>query len=223
MKKQCTKCLRFLDIEKFNKDSQKKDGRYSSCKSCVSKKEKDYRYKNQELLKEKSKKYYQENKNKIRDKIKKTYLEDPVFRETHINRNKKYYDDNKEAISKRGFIYRKNNIDKIIERNKKRYIKIKENEPWRLVYFRLKERCKKGSLQSRWYFEKGIRAEITEQEVKYLWFRDNAINLSRPSIDRINSNGNYTLNNCRFIELSENVRRAVTKKLSYDHIVEMLG
>jgi len=31
--------------------------------------------------------------------------------------------------------------------------------------------------------------------------------MKRPSIDRINSNGNYSLVNCRFIELSANARQ----------------
>lgn len=51
---------------------------------------------------------------------------------------------------------------------------------------------------------------MTKDEVKTLWFRDKAHKLNLPSIDRIDPNGHYVFGNCRFIELSENVRRART-------------
>lgn len=34
MEKECTKCLKSLDLSEFTKDSSKKDGYYSSCKEC---------------------------------------------------------------------------------------------------------------------------------------------------------------------------------------------
>jgi hypothetical protein len=37
-----------------------------------------------------------------------------------------------------------------------------------------------------------------------LWFRDKAYLMRHPSIDRIDSNGNYELNNCQFIEMKRN-------------------
>lgn len=46
------------------------------------------------------------------------------------------------------------------------------------------------------------------EEIKTLWFRDKALLLKRPSLDRIDSSKDYSYQNCRFIELSENVRRA---------------
>ena len=45
-------------------------------------------------------------------------------------------------------------------------------------------------------------------DVMDLWIRDDAINMGRPSLDREDSDKNYTFDNCRFMELSENSARA---------------
>jgi hypothetical protein len=44
-------------------------------------------------------------------------------------------------------------------------------------------------------------------DLEFLWNRDNASQMDRPSIDRIDSKGHYVLTNCRFIELLDNIRR----------------
>ena len=62
-----------------------------------------------------------------------------------------------------------------------------------------------------YYGARGIKALISEKEIKKLWFRYKAYLMIKPSIDRINNNGNYTYENCRFIELGENVRRSNNK------------
>ncbi len=82
--------------------------------------------------------------------------------------------------------------------------------PWLPYYRYIYARC---SFKPRRYFKRGIKNLITKEEVKYLWFRDKAWLLKKPSIDRIDPYGNYTLANCRFIELSENCRR---KRAKYD-------
>lgn len=56
------------------------------------------------------------------------------------------------------------------------------------------------------YFGK-VKFLMTLEDFKKLWFRDNAWLLENPSIDRINNKGDYTLNNCRFIEFNENRKR----------------
>jgi hypothetical protein len=96
--------------------------------------------------------------------------------------------------------------------------KLKTNTPWKLIYWDIKKRCiSKGSSNHKYYIDKGIECLISEEEVKYLWFRDKAYLMEQPSIDRKNSNGNYTFDNCQFLEFDENRRKAVIKPvIQYD-------
>lgn len=67
------------------------------------------------------------------------------------------------------------------------------------------------------YGLRGIQCLITIEEIKQLMVRDNYWNLKRPSIDRIDNDGNYTFENCRFIEMPENTRRSKAKEIfQYD-------
>lgn len=91
------------------------------------------------------------------------------------------------------------NKDVKIETNK-RYLK---RNPWAKTMQRVRHRCH----PKRGYGKRGIKCLLTMAQVKFLWFRDNAFLLKRPSIDRKNG-GNYTLRNCRFIELRANQKRS---------------
>ena len=76
------------------------------------------------------------------------------------------------------------------------------NHPWYSAYRHAKERCKpKGVYYLR------VDFSLSPDDVKYLWFRDQAFNMKCPSIDRINTAGHYILDNCRFIEFEKNNRR----------------
>ena len=55
------------------------------------------------------------------------------------------------------------------------------------------------------YGGRGIKCKITSDEVRRLWIRDKAHLMKRPSIDRINNDGHYSFNNCRFIEIEKNI------------------
>ena len=80
--------------------------------------------------------------------------------------------------------------------------------PWYRTFRDAKQRClniKHPDYKS--YGARGIKFFITLSDVKKLWFRDKGYLLKVPSIDRIDIYGNYTFNNCRFIELSENCKR----------------
>jgi len=71
------------------------------------------------------------------------------------------------------------------------------NIPWRLK-------------NSKFYV--GVKNFLTKEAVAQLWERDNADELNQPSLDRIDSSGHYTFDNCRFIEMKENSKRAVKDK-----------
>lgn len=79
----------------------------------------------------------------------------------------------------------------------------KKNFPWLTSYYASINRCKKAPT----YVRRNIKVLMTKDEFKFLWFRDNAFNLERPNIDRIDPFGNYELNNCRYIEFKENMAR----------------
>ena len=78
--------------------------------------------------------------------------------------------------------------------------------PWAKHYMQISKRCNNG-----WYKRKGIKNYIRTKDVKFLWFRDKAYKLKRPSVDRIDNEGHYTIENCRFIELMENIIRGQIK------------
>lgn len=82
----------------------------------------------------------------------------------------------------------------------KRYV---QNHPWYPSYNHAKGRCKTDGA----YGRRGIKFLMTIEDFEYLWNRDNANGMDRPSIDRIDTDGNYILDNCRFIELRENMKR----------------
>lgn len=83
-----------------------------------------------------------------------------------------------------------------------------ENRPWARSMANASSRCrdKNGPAYPR-YGGRGIKFFLTEDQVKFLWFRDRASEQNRPSIDRIDSNGHYSVSNCRFIEHRENSGR----------------
>lgn len=71
---------------------------------------------------------------------------------------------------------------------------------------KMKQRCtNKKEVAYKSYGARGIKVLITHSELKSLWIRDNADKMKRPSIDRIDPDGHYSVNNCRFIECEENV------------------
>ena len=82
----------------------------------------------------------------------------------------------------------------------RKYIKEK---PWARYLSHVYSRCAEGHP----YAKRGIKNFLNLKDLEKLWFRDCAYNLKEPSIDRIDSSGNYIFDNCRFIERRENCRQ----------------
>ena len=84
---------------------------------------------------------------------------------------------------------------------------LKEN-PWVRCFLHINWRCNNHKCPAyRYYGGRGIKTYLKLEDVKFLWHRDKANKMKRPSIDRINNDGHYELSNCRFIEASENIKR----------------
>lgn len=100
----------------------------------------------------------------------------------------------------------------------------RKKNPWQSSLYGARARCRnktKGSYDS--YGGRGIKCHLTFDEIRSLWFRDGAALMLKPSIDRINPDGNYEIGNCRFIEILANAgaRRNVAAKLTDSAVLEM--
>ena len=81
--------------------------------------------------------------------------------------------------------------------------------PWKFILKSIKTRCNKPNSENyKWYGGRGIKCLITEEELKFLWFRDKAYLMNKPSIDRKENDGHYELGNCEFIEMDINLKKS---------------
>lgn len=97
---------------------------------------------------------------------------------------------------------------------KEYHIQRNKRYPWKKTLENIKSRCNNPKvLGYNDYGLKGIQCLITENELKFLWFRDRAFEMKRPSIDRINNDGHYCLENCQYIELEDNIRKDKMKPI----------
>lgn len=82
-----------------------------------------------------------------------------------------------------------------------------ESHPWWHSYAGAQQRCTNPNHKCyKFYGGRGIRLKMSLNDFKKLWFRDDAYLLKCPSIDRINNKKDYTIGNCRFVEMVENAR-----------------
>lgn len=121
-----------------------------------------------------------------------------------------YYRNREEVLLQKRCFYKKNRV--VLLKRHSDWIK---NNKWYITYSNILKRCNSiNNVSYKWYGGKGIKCLLTPRNVKFLWKRDKAQLMKQPSIDRIDSNKNYTLENCRFIEMNVNrTKRLYTKRL----------
>ena len=82
----------------------------------------------------------------------------------------------------------------------------KKRNPWERYLTWARQRCNNPKNKVfKNYGGRGIRCELTLAEIRGLWDKNKAEKLKKPSLDRIDSDGNYAIGNVRFIEFCENV------------------
>jgi len=80
--------------------------------------------------------------------------------------------------------------------------------PWKRTLEYIKQRCDNPNKDVyKYYGGRGIKCQITSEELRVIWFRDKAYLMEQPSIDRKDNDGNYTFNNCQYIELREHAKK----------------
>ena len=131
-------------------------------------------------------------------------------------KNAKYRDNNKEKLALLNKIWRMEHREEQNKKHKIYYEKTKEKQsenkkahhrkfPWKNLLTNIKSRCENPKNKSfKDYGLRGIKCLITLKELEYLWNRDNAWLLEKPSIDRKDNDGNYEIDNCQFIEMEVN-------------------
>lgn len=86
----------------------------------------------------------------------------------------------------------------------------------------IKQRCNNpNDSKYKYYGGKGIKCRITLQDLKTLWTRDKAQELKQPSIHRKDSNKDYSLDNCQFIEMELNRHPLFERRLNMEIIKEL--
>ena len=101
-------------------------------------------------------------------------------------------------------IYKENHPDQVKRHQEwlKEYRKI---NPWYGSYTCAKSRCTNENVKTyRRYGGRGIKFLLTQEETASIWLRDCGWRLKKPTLDRINNDGHYEFENCRFIEKSVN-------------------
>jgi len=92
-------------------------------------------------------------------------------------------------------------------------LRYRTKKPWvRFVEFARRRCGAKSGAWRKYYRDKGIQCHLDASDAEFLWKRDHAAGMARPSLDRIDPDKNYTVGNCRFIEFHENAKLGLSKK-----------
>lgn len=71
------------------------------------------------------------------------------------------------------------------------------------IRFRVKDKDPKIR---KYYYDKKVKNYLTKESIKYLWDRDKANRMRRPSIHRIDNDGDYSIKNCEYLEFSDHMK-----------------
>lgn len=128
---------------------------------------------------------------------------------SHLVRAKEYYGEHR--------IHKRRIARQWYQENKRHarhlHLKWQKRHPWYKSFSLAKQRCMDPKVNKyKYYGRKGIKFLLSVEDAIFLWNRDNAAALKQPSIDRLNSNGDYSLDNCRFIEMLDNIKGREYKK-----------
>lgn len=139
---------------------------------------------------------------------------------SHCKKNKETFYFSK-ASTTRGFQYTCKKCKKIYWQKyyKNNKSSLYTNRPkWYNSYYKPKSRCENpNNAYYHRYGGRGIVFKLTWDNIEFLWARDNAQHMKDPTLDRIDNDGHYTLENCQFLERAENARKANNKPiLQYD-------
>ncbi len=128
-----------------------------------------------------------------------------------VRRNQRlWYEKRKAAGIKQKPKDRKKNIE-AQRRHKAKY-------PWYYSMAAAKQRCTNPkSPHYHRYGGRGIKFNLTHADLRFLWTRDKADQMDHPSIDRKDNDGDYTLENCQFIEWRDNARKVRLDSLKRKH------
>jgi len=160
----------------------------------------NYRLNHKEQIKKAKHKHHLKNKEKINNKSQK-------WRNENKYKILEYYLKNKEKINIQNNTWKKEHPDYNKNWHKK--------YPWMGFLYHAKQRCiNKNNQFYKYYGGRGIKCLITKEEIKKLWFRDKAWLLEQPSIDRKENDGDYTFENCQFIELIDNAIKDKKKSIN---------
>ena len=122
---------------------------------------------------------------------------------------KKSYEKNREKILEKA----KNNLE-YKQRQKDRRIKERKNKPWIQHLYSARARCNNKNHKSyKYYGGRGIECYLTREDIKFRWFRDKAYLMDKPSLDKKDNSWHYILDNCQFIEHTENIKKSNIDRL----------
>lgn len=203
--KLCTSCLNLKNLENFHNNKKSKDGKCKICKLCARKKTNTWRLKNIEKDRKNSLDYYEKNKNKP-EFIKKRGIYSKEYRKKNNKQrteyNKEYRKENREKYN----LWEKQYYEKNREKHSMKSKNWREtNGKYKMLHLHAKSRAKNKNIQYELSPEI-IKSLVEKQGGKCFFtgipFSDHSEYKIRPftaSIDRLDNNKGYILDNVRMV------------------------